>query len=611
MVRSLYFFLICIYLINPAAGIETEDDSVKYVFDPIVVTATKIAGAQKNIAASVSVIDEKMISAAPAGSVLELVKNHVPGVNLTERGVMGYGVATAAAGGITIRGVGGFPVTGVLVLRDGRPDIMGMMGHPIPDAYALDGVERIEVVRGPASFLYGTNAMGGVINIVSKKAVEPGFQTRLSGGLGSYESRKLSAWHGARLGAFDYHLTAGLRRTGGHRDFSQYDGRFYSMHLGVRPDRRTDVELNANLADLDLSDPGPFSAPAQMEQWYRIRRSGLDLTLNRRSRLGESYIKLHGNFGRHEIFDGWRSNDYTAGVMLYHNARPWKGAGATLGFDLKQYGGDAEDTENKIPVIDYGAHEMTEYAPYLHLQQLLLQRFILSGGLRIEHHSLYGYETLPKIGLVTHLSARTTLRLSAAKGFRSPAIRELYVFPPRNESLEPERMWNAEIGLSHRIRQLFKIEAVLFRSEGSNMILTDFARRQFINSGEFIHTGYELSVFWHPLSNLELNASWSKLDLEDETLNTPGRKLTLSAVIRYPLLTLGANLVHARNLYGANFRSDPMPDYSLLNLTADLNVTGPVGVRLSLKNALDSEYQTLFDYPMPGRRLEADLSYSF
>ena len=76
--------------------------------------------------------------------------------------------ASGAAGGISIRGIGGSPNTQMLVLIDGHPQFMGLMGHPLPDAYVASDVERVEVVRGPASILYGTNAMGGVINIITR-----------------------------------------------------------------------------------------------------------------------------------------------------------------------------------------------------------------------------------------------------------------------------------------------------------------------------------------------------------------------------------------------------------------------------------------------------------
>ena len=95
---------------------------------------------------------------------------------------MGYGVSTGGSGQMSMRGIGGpaqagLPTTGLLVLIDGHPQYMGLMGHPIADAYQSMLVERVEVVRGPASVLYGSNAMGGVVNIVTRHMAQDGIKT--------------------------------------------------------------------------------------------------------------------------------------------------------------------------------------------------------------------------------------------------------------------------------------------------------------------------------------------------------------------------------------------------------------------------------------------------
>ncbi len=608
----LAIMLVLLSLVSAVFAKESKTDSVKYRFNPLVVTATKVEGAQRAIAASVSVLDEKLIRQAVSSSALELVKDHVPGVFVTERAVMGYGIARGAAGGISIRGVGGSPTTGVLVLRDGRPGIMGLMGHPLPDAYSLDGLERIEVVRGPASFLYGTNAMGGVINLVSKKVREDGFQTRVSGAAGNFNSRKINLQHGGKISAFDYYVTAGSQRTDGHRDNSNYDGSFASAHAGYKISDKTDVEINANYADVRLLDPGTVDAPA-VDHWYNIVRSGADVSLTHDGRLGRSYLKLHGNFGRHEIYDGWRSNDRTVGAMFYHNATLWAGNTTIIGIDYKTYGGDAEDSTPKIPVIDYSEHFMTEWAPYVHVQQLLLQRFVASAGLRVENHNLYGTETLPKIGLVMHATSSTSIRASAAKGFRSPAIRELYIFPPRNEALAPESMWNYEVGVTQGMGAYAEIEAVVFQSNGEHLIRMQFdgGKPRFVNSGEFQHSGYELMARWRPSHRLDMTASWSDMDLGDETLGAPEQKLTFYAAYDFGKIDVMATLLHAAQLYGKDNREDRLPDYTLLNLAVKVVPWKPLGLRLTLKNALDQKYQTISGYPMPGRTFMSELSYSF
>ncbi|MCK7460836.1 MAG: TonB-dependent receptor plug domain-containing protein [Sphingobacterium sp.] len=89
----------------------------------------------------------------------------------------GFGVADGAAGKISIRGIGGSPNTQVLVLIDGHPQYMGLFGHPLPDAYVASDAEKVEVVRGPASILYGTNAMGGVVNIITRQQSQDGLSS--------------------------------------------------------------------------------------------------------------------------------------------------------------------------------------------------------------------------------------------------------------------------------------------------------------------------------------------------------------------------------------------------------------------------------------------------
>ncbi len=135
----------------------------------VVVTGTRVEVARKNVPLTISVISEDEIRQSSETALLPVLSERVPGVFVTERGVTGFGVADGAAGNITVRGVGGSPNTQVLVLIDGSPQFMGIFGHPLPDAYVASDVERIEVIRGPASILYGTSAMGGVVNIITKK----------------------------------------------------------------------------------------------------------------------------------------------------------------------------------------------------------------------------------------------------------------------------------------------------------------------------------------------------------------------------------------------------------------------------------------------------------
>jgi iron complex outermembrane receptor protein len=367
--------------------------------------------------------------------------------------------------------------------------------------------------------------------------------------------------------------------------------------------------MNTTLANINLFDPGTDSNP-NIDHWYGISRYGGDLTFTLRNRFGESYLKLHSNFGKHKFYDGWRSRDQTLGIMVYHNLSPLKGNTSTIGFDIKRYGGNAENVSN---AIDFGEYYITEWAPYFHCQQLMFERFIASAGLRLEHHNLYGYEILPKVGLVTHVTSSTSIRISAAKGFRSPSIRELHFFPPQNSDLDPERIQNYEIGFNQYLGYRIKLETVIFRSEGNNLIRRSNPGFPFewTNSGKFTHTGYEILFQWLPWDQLETGISWTKLDLGNETLYSPGKKLTAYLNYQFRGMTFSGNLLHVKDLYGMDDRQLHMDDYTLLNISLQMELFKTVRIKGTLNNALNAKYQAMFDYPMPGRYFTIEMGFVF
>ena len=614
---------LCIFSNEPAS---TDPDSltIKYRFNPVVKTASKMAHTQRDLAAAISIIDNETLRRTGIHTVLNAVQRHVPGIYLTEWGVMGFGVAGSSAGKISMRGLGGTADTHVLILRNGRPDFMGLMGCTIADEFVADNVKRIEVVRGPASFLYGSNASAGVINIITDEIQSDGFQTELKAGFGAYGSEDLSASHGGKTGPVDYRLSISQRQTDGHRQDgnNQYQGRFYTLHTGVRTGRNASVEINASYADINLFDPGPLSSPKDND-WYDIRRWGGDFTWNQKSRLGDSYLKIHGNFGRHRFADGWRSFDRMAGMMLYHNMILFHGNTLTLGADWKEYGGHGEnvmpgaDGQASIPRQD---HLIREYAPYMHIQQLLFKRLIVSSGLRIEYHSLYGNVTIPKAGMVFHLQKSAQLRLVLSKGFRSPSLRELYFFPTCNQSLQPDEFWNAETGFLYNITRTLQLDFSLYQIRGSNLIT--LARRasgpgyQLINAGKTENTGYELNFQWMPVSGLDIGAAWSYMHMKYPVPNAPAKKLMLNGEYRKGKLVISGDLTGIWDWTGRDTAVPiphvyPMQNYTLINMSVSYSVIHSVPVTISVNNVLNTEYESMYGYPMPGRTVSANIVFGF
>ncbi|NQT26280.1 TonB-dependent receptor [candidate division KSB1 bacterium] len=611
-----------------AAAAETQTDldsiNIKYYFNPVVKTGIKSAGSQRDIAAAMTVIGSAKFEQTPGNSVMEMVQAYVPGLYLTEWNVMGYGVAGSAAGKVSIRGIGGTADTHVMILRNGRPDFMGLMGCTLADEFSTDGVERLEIIRGPASFLYGTNASAGVINIVTHDITHHGFQTDLKVGAGVYNSKKFSIRHSGKWDRTEYKLTASRRSTDGFRTDAdnRYEGNYFTGHFAYSISKKTSLELNASFADLYLFDPGLVTTP-KTNDWYDILRWGGDLTLTNKSRFGESYLKSHGNFGKHQFADGWDSYDQMIGFMAYHNLKLTHGNLTTLGFDIKQYGGHGENLTldwQGNPSVPYTEKQIMEYAPYMHSQQLLLKRFILSAGLRIEKHDLYGTVTVPKAGLVTHISDASSIRVTHSKGFRSPSLRELYFFPSHNEDLKPDEFWNSEIGGSYQFGNFLKVDASVYHIAGDNLIaLAPRVSRmgyQLSNVGETENNGYEVQINLLPVNGVECGANWSHIDMKNKIPNMPEKKLTAYISGRIGQFSLSANLMWVGNwlskdtaLPVANIYR--MDNYTVLDFSTNFQIYNLLQAKLTLKNALDSSYQAMYGYPMPGRIFMAELTCGF
>ena len=163
--------ILALSLVPAVAGATLPADTIgptrDYALDEVVVTGTRRATDVRHLPMTVSVVDRSRLESRYQPSLLPVLSEQVPGLFVTSRGVMGYGVSTGAAGGLSMRGLSGNAQ--MLVLIDGHPQYMGLFGHPIADSYQTMMAERVEVLRGPASVLYGSNAMGGVVNIVTRQ----------------------------------------------------------------------------------------------------------------------------------------------------------------------------------------------------------------------------------------------------------------------------------------------------------------------------------------------------------------------------------------------------------------------------------------------------------
>ena len=589
------YIIIITGLISLSANAQQKSDSLKtYQMNPVVVTATNVETPRSSVSNSISIITKQDIEQSGETSLLPIINKLVPGVFITERGVLGYGASTGSAGGISIRGTGGSPNTGVLVLTDGRPQLMGLMGHPLPDTYVSSGVDHVEVIRGPAALMHGTNAMGGVINIISQKNVPGGLSLNLGAAAGSFNTEKFEGNIGYGLEDGGILISGSNYKTDGARAYSDFKISNGSIKVNKSLTEHLIFKADASISKFKTYDPGTQAAPF-IDHWVDITRGSSGFAVENNYKSFQGAVRAFYNFGEHTIYDGFHSTDNNLGFLAYEGTSLFEGNLLTAGFDYMRYGGKVDNMPN-------GEHFISESGFYALVRQNILHIVNASAGIRINNNTVYGTEAIPQFGLTVNGSENSTIRASAGKGFRSPTIRELYLFPAPTPTLQPERMWNYEIGLLHNFNRETGVDIAAFISKGSNIIRQSGMYPKFIlsNSGSFSHKGFELSGFTTLLEKLKVDVSYSYLDAGEETMESPKHKVYLGGSYPVSILRISAGIQSVAGLYGNDNHANPLTDYTLINARVSAQLTSQWSVYVSGENLLDRKYQILAGYPMPG-----------
>lgn len=597
------------FVVYSSAFAQSKKDSIKtYTLNPVVITATQTEALRSQVPNTVSIISREDLKQSGETSVLPVINKLVPGVYITERGVLGYSVSNGAAGAISIRGTGGSPNTEVLMLTDGRPQMMGLMGHPLPDMYVSSNVERIEVIRGPASILYGTNAMGGVINIISTQP-PAGISANAAASYGTFNTRKLEGGLGYGADDAGFNISGSNYYTDGHRAYSDFRITNGAIKGFKTINEHFSIKADASISKFRTYDPGTESKPL-IDNWVDILRGSAGFAFENTFTNARGAVKGFYNFGQHKIYDGFRSVDNNIGFLAYESLTMLPGNIITVGIDLKRYGGDAS---NSIKILSYGGtHHVSESAAYILVQQKFLTILNASAGVRANHNSLYGNEVVPQFGLTAELCKTTTLRASAGKGFRSPTIRELYLFPTPNASLQPERMWNYEFGVLQTIHEIVNLDITAYQSEGTNIIRTSgtYPNMKLSNSGSFVHRGVEVSADAKVCEQSNLTVSYGYLDPENQTMANPRHKFYMGASYKLQKFNFNAGIQQIVGLYGNDYSKNRLSDYTLVNARVAMEYIEGLTFYISGENLLDKKYQIMLGYPMPGATVFGGVNWS-
>ena len=527
--------------------------------DEIVVTGSNGAVGRNLQPYTVSTVTAAQIESTGKGQLLSALSGTVPGLFITERNILGFGISNGGAGGIKIRGVGGSPTNAVLMMVDGQPQFAGIFSHHVADFYTTEYVERVEVLRGPGSVLYGSNAMGGVINVITKESAREGSFTTLSTEYGSYNTWRSSATNMSRVGKFSSLVSLAYDRTDGTEENFDFNQKSLYAKVGYDISREWSARADYSLTGSIGNDPiyARLDNPSATDIYHQnITRGEASLSFANNYGGMNGNVRTYYSYGNHYVDDPrhFHSLDDRFGIIAYENIALWNGANGTVGFDFDTYTGE-------IPVSGGNGHtpgslatirrkSITEYSPYIAMSQSLLRgRMILNGGLRMANSDRFGTEWVPQCGVVLHPGGEWMIKGSFAKGYRNPSFKELYLYRMANADLSPEQMTNCEITVGKSFSGVANVELTAFCSDGDNLIqVVDMKNR---NTGSFVNKGVEFSASAQAAENLSLRASYSYLHTSLDDLVAAPKNQFYVAVQWLPLsgLTVDASLKAVDGLY--------------------------------------------------------------
>jgi outer membrane receptor protein involved in Fe transport len=603
-------------LLLGAINATAQTDTTAYRLENIVVTGTRNKVDVRHLPFAVTVVGREKLTENYRPSLLPTLSEQVPGLFTTSRGIMGYGVSTNSAGGINLRGVSG-GAGQMMVLIDGHPQYQGIYGHPIADSYQTMMADRVEVLRGPASVLYGSNAMGGVVNIVTRNMHQDGISTQLNLGAGSYGTVQAEASNQVRAGRFSSTIAAQYGRSDNHRPrmgFEQYGG---YLKLAYDLDANWSAFADADITHFNASNPGLETAPLyDADQW--ITRGAIAVGIENHYDNTSGRLSVYDNFGRHKINDGWkegaspssryfRSNDRLLGVSWYQSSSLFTGNRTTVGVDYQHIYGRAYYTsiatgeELNTPNKQSGTSYRNEIAAYADFRQDLLQWLTVDAGLRLDHHSITGTELIPQGGIVVRPIATAEVKASVSKGFRNPTMREMYLYPPSNTELEPERMMTYELAWKHHLMDKALSYGVnFFYIKGDNMIqqVRIDGKPRNVNTGEIENHGVELEAAYSINSHWRINTNHSYLHMKSLVLGAPEYKGYIGANWHQNRWTVNSGLQLISGLV-MNTATESKESFSLLNATVAYRLTKQVSLWAKGDNLLGQEYEVIEGFPMP------------
>lgn len=580
----------------------------------IVVTASPWAEPEETVTQDLHVITREEIEAKGAAFVTDLLRGR-PGLHLAQSGGTGKNTSIFLRGGSSAQ---------VLVLIDGVKINSPSTGSVDISGIAASDIERIEIIKGPQSTLYGSEAMAGVINIITRQGADQQDKVSLTTEAGSYRTVKNTATFADATDLWNYRLTAdrfdsdgiSVAKSGSERD--GYQKSAVSSRIRLTPTEQAELGLNLRYSrDRSELDDFLYGIGPVDDRHFLQKRDNYLISVDGKINPTEHYeqsltLSLAGERYRSTDADTlWNNSEIDTDTRIadWRHTFDFAPATVTAGFNFRREAADIEESFDE---------STDNRAAYLNGKlRFFNDSLILDGGIRHDNHETFGDHTTYRTGVLYRLKPwGTRFKGNYGTGFRAPSLNELYYPFYGNENLEPEKSRSFDAGLE---QDFFDGRLVLgagwFRQRYDNLIQTNFATFTADNIGRARSEGWEFEATLTPTDNLTLNAAFTTMDpvnLEtDRRLALrPKKTANASAEYRVAAFLLGADYryVGERVDVSAGRR---LSSYSLVDLRLSYDLTPMVTLFTRVNNLLDKDHEEVSGYETPDAAVYAGLRATF
>jgi outer membrane receptor for ferrienterochelin and colicins len=564
---------------------QPQEDLGVYQLDPVVVTGTRSPHMLKDVPIETSVITRQEMERAGIQNVEEALR-WIPGINIS-------GGALNGAAGRTTAILRGLPAQYSLILVDGRRIKSehihtGLNLNLIP----VEMVERIEIVKGPASVLYGSEALGGVVNIITKSAPEkPTLDVKYS--YGSFKTQNNFYSYGARDGNLGYFLAGKLSSTDG-ADFG----------LGFRQ-KNTLARITYDLTKQDTLkfDMGYYENKYDASG-HDIKDESTDFVGGWEHRFEDGgSLNVGGYITRFTASKKNTTNIISLGDVVYQK-EIFENHLITAGLEIRHEDFEREASPHKTECI-VSLYAQDEWKLTDFLSTVL--------GIRMDDHPSVGTVVTPKAALLYELSDATKLRATIARGFRAPTLQDRYeyhffhdtYFRDGNPDLDPEYSTSYNLGVEHLFNQSLLGRVSLFRNDFKNMITEvdtgvddggfDVFERQNIKKARTQGVESELR---YSIKDLDIIFGYTFLDTEDDEgkVLSYNPKHLFSGRLYYDMKEAGLGfMLSFENALSRSFQNksgltQKLSDYILMNFNVTKEISKNVSIFFTIGNILDKRF---------------------